>query len=89
MLEAALSSVVMFQLTSSGTPLIYGAALGIINMRNGMFLEGGPETALQLSAMGEMGKYYNLPTTIAGCLTDAKEPGMQSVLENFLLQCLL
>lgn len=31
-----------------------------------------------------MGKRYGLPTTIAGCLTDAKEPGMQAVLEKVL-----
>lgn len=80
----ALSSIVIFQLTSPGTPLIYGAALGIINIRSGIFLEGAPETALQLTAMGEMGKYYNLPTIIAGCLSDAKEPGMQSVMEKLL-----
>jgi trimethylamine--corrinoid protein Co-methyltransferase len=80
----ALSSIVLFQLNNPGTPLIYGAALGVINMRNGIFLEGAPETALQLTAMGEMGKFYNLPTIIAGCLTDAKEPGMQSVLEKLL-----
>jgi trimethylamine---corrinoid protein Co-methyltransferase len=80
----SLSSLVLFQLATPGTPLIYGAALGTINMRSGMFLEGAAETILQLTAMGEMGKYYKMPTIIAGCLTDAKEPGMQSVLEKFM-----
>jgi trimethylamine--corrinoid protein Co-methyltransferase len=80
----ALSAIVLFQLANPETPLIYGAALGSINMRSGIFLEGAPETVLQLTAMAEMGKYYNMPTIIAGCLTDAKEPGMQSVLEKIL-----
>lgn len=79
-----LSSIVLFQLTTPKTPLIYGAALGVINMRSGIFLEGSAETVLQLTAMTEMGKYYNLPTTIAGCLTDAKEPGMQSAMQKLL-----
>lgn len=80
----ALSSIVLFQLVKPGIPLLYGAALGAINLRNGIFLEGAPETALQLCAMGEMGKNYGFPTMIAGCLTDAKEPGMQAVLEKLL-----
>lgn len=80
----ALSSIVLFQLATPGTPLIYGSALGVVNVKSGMFLEGAPETALQMGAMGEMGKFYNLPTTTAGCLTDAKIPGMQSAMEKIL-----
>ena len=83
----ALSSITVFQLMTPGTPLIFGAALGIINMRNGIFLEGAMETALQLSAMGQMGKYYGMPTIIAGCLTDAKELGMQADIEK-VMTCL-
>lgn len=80
----ALSSIVLFQLAAPGTPLIFGSALGAVNVRTGMFLEGAPETVLQMGAMGEMGKFYNLPVTTAGCLTDAKAPGMQSALEKIL-----
>lgn len=80
----ALSSMVIFQLASPGTPLIYGSALGVVNVRSGMFLEGAPETALQMAAMGEMAKYYSFPTITAGCLTDAKTPGMQAVMEKVL-----
>lgn len=78
----ALSCIVIFQAATPGAPLIYGSALGSVNMKNGLFLEGAPETALLLAAMGEMGKYYNLPTIVAGCLTDAKLPGMQTVMEK-------
>lgn len=80
----ALSAIVLFQLTNPGTPLIFGTAQGIIHRKTGLFLEGAPETVLQGIAMTEMGKRYGLPTTIAGCLTDAKEPGMQAVLEKVL-----
>ncbi|HVI42006.1 MAG TPA: trimethylamine methyltransferase family protein [Anaerovoracaceae bacterium] len=80
----ALSSVVIFQLISQGVPIIYGAALGVVNVRSGMFLEGAAETALQMTAMGEMGKYYGFPTMNAGCLTDAKAQGMQAILEKVL-----
>jgi trimethylamine---corrinoid protein Co-methyltransferase len=80
----ALSAIVLFQLTNPGTPLIFGTAQGIIHRKTGLFLEGAPETVLQGVAMTEMGKRYGLPTTIAGCLSDAKEPGMQAVLEKVL-----
>lgn len=80
----ALSAFVAFQLATPGTPMIYGAALGVVNVRSGLFLEGTPETMLQIGAMGEMARYYGLPNTTAGCLSDAKSPGMQSVLEKTL-----
>jgi trimethylamine--corrinoid protein Co-methyltransferase len=35
-------------------------------------------------AMVEMGRFYNLPSTSAGCSTDAKQPGAEAVLEKFL-----
>lgn len=80
----ALSAIVIFQLTSPGVPLLYGAALGVVNVRSGLFLEGAVETAMQMAAMGEIGKYYGFPTMSAGCLTDAKAPGMQAVMEKVL-----
>jgi len=80
----ALSSIVLFQLVSPGVPILYGSALGVVNVRSGMFLEGAAETALQMAAMGEIGKFYGLPTMNAGCLTDAKTPGMQAVMEKVL-----
>jgi trimethylamine---corrinoid protein Co-methyltransferase len=80
----ALSALVIFQAATPGTPLIYGAALGVVHPKSGMFLEGTPETILQIGAMGDMARYYGLPNMSAGCLTDAKSPGMQSVMEKII-----
>ena len=80
----SLSSVVIFQAQSPGTPLIYGAALGTIDRRTGAFLEGAVETAIQLTAMTQMGKYYKLPTIVAGCLTDSHSIGIQAIMEKTL-----
>ncbi len=80
----ALSAIVLFQLANPGTPVIFGSAQGVIHRKTGLFLEGAPETVLQGVAMTQMGKYYGLPTIVAGCLTDAKEPGMQAILEKLL-----
>lgn len=78
----SLSSLVIFQLSNPGTPLIYGAALGRINMMKGTFMEGAAETEIMMAAMVQMGKSYGLPTIAAGCLTDANEPGMQTAMEK-------
>ncbi len=77
-----LSVLVMFELTEPGVPIIYASSLGIANPRNGLFQFGMPETIIQLVAIIEMGKYYDLPTTIAGCATDAKGYGGQAMMEK-------
>lgn len=79
-----LSAFVIFQLAHPGTPLIYGAALGTIDAKRGTFMEGAVETGLMLAAMDQMGKHYGFPRIIAGCLSDANEPGMQAVMEKTL-----
>jgi trimethylamine--corrinoid protein Co-methyltransferase len=80
----ALSSLVLFQMARPGTPLIFGDASGSTEFATGGFLEGSPEMVLQTGARGEMARFYGLPDTQAGCLTDAKEPGPQAVMEKML-----
>ena len=79
-----LSCVAIFQTVTPNTPLIYGAAVGSIDRSTGRFLEGAPETALQLTCMNQMGKYYGFPTIVAGCLTDAADMGFQAALEKLM-----
>jgi trimethylamine--corrinoid protein Co-methyltransferase len=59
-------------------------ALSCTEFSSGGFLEGSPEMVLQTAARGEMARFYGLPNTQAGCLSDAKEPGAQAVLEKML-----
>ncbi len=80
----ALSAVVLFQMAHPGTPLIYGDASGSTEFSSGGFLEGSPEMVLMSGARGEMAKFYGLPSTQAGCLTDAKTPGPQAVMEKLI-----
>jgi trimethylamine--corrinoid protein Co-methyltransferase len=80
----ALSSLVLFQMAHPGTPLIFGDASGSTEFSSGGFLEGSPEMVLMTGARGEMARFYGLPNTQAGCLTDAKEPGPQAVMEKML-----
>lgn len=80
----ALSAVVLFQMAHPGTPLIYGDASGSTEFSTGGFLEGSPEMVLMSAARGEMARFYGLPSTQAGCLTDANAPGPQAVMEKLI-----
>lgn len=80
----ALSSIVVYQLAHPGRPIIYSSATGTMDMRNGAFLGGTPEMGLMSAAMIEMGRYYNLPATSAGCTADARHPGADAVLEKII-----
>lgn len=80
----ALSALALFQMARPGTPIVFGDASGSTNFASGGFLEGSPEMVLQTAARGEMAKFYNLPDTQAGCLTDAKDHGPQAVMEKLV-----
>ena len=78
----SLSALVLFQLASPGTPIIFGHAAGVTNFASGGFVEGAPESNLINGGLGEMARFYGLPNTQAGCLTDAKAPGAQAIMEK-------
>ena len=79
-----LSAFVLFQCEKPGVPIIFGSAAGITNRRSGVLLESAIETTLINGAMHEMAVHYGFPSEVAGCLTDAKGPGMQAVIEKTL-----
>jgi trimethylamine--corrinoid protein Co-methyltransferase len=80
----ALSSIVAYQLAHPGRPLIFSSATGSMDMRNGAFLGGTPEMGLMSAALSEMGRFYGLPATSAGCTADARQPGPDAVLEKLI-----
>ena len=79
-----LSGIVIYQLANPGRPLIYSSATGSVDFRNGAYVAGSPEMGLQSAALTEMGRFYNLPSASAGCTSDAKQPGMEAVLEKLI-----
>ena len=78
----ALSAIVIYQLANPGRPLIHSSATGSVDFRSGAYMGGTPEMGLQSAAMVAMGRYYNLPSTSAGCTSDAKQPGPEAILEK-------
>lgn len=79
-----LSSIVIYQLAHPGRPLIYSNATGSADFRTGGYLGGVPEMGLMSAALVEMGKFYGLPSSSAGCTSDAKQPGPEAVLEKII-----
>jgi trimethylamine--corrinoid protein Co-methyltransferase len=79
-----LSSIVIYELAHPGRPVIHSNATGTMDFRNGAYLGGSPEMGLMAAAMTQMGRFYNLPTSSAGCTSDAKQPGPEAVLEKFI-----
>ena len=80
----ALSSIIVYQLAHPGRPMMYSSATGTIDFRNGAYTAGTPEMGLMSGALAEMGRYYDLPATSAGCTADAHGPGPQALLEKFV-----
>lgn len=79
-----LSAIVVYQLAHPGRPMIFSSATGSMDMRNGAFLGGTPEMGLMSAALVEMGRFYDLPATSAGCTADARQPGPGAVLEKLI-----
>jgi trimethylamine:corrinoid methyltransferase-like protein len=80
----ALSSIVVYQLETAGRPMIYGSATGSVDFRSGAYLAGTPEMGIQSAAFARMGQYYGLPSSAAGCSSDAKEPGAEAILDKLI-----
>jgi len=79
-----LSAIVVYQLAHPGRPMIYSSATGSVDFRSGAYLAGTPEMGLQSAALVSMGRHYGLPSTSAGCSSDAKEPGPEAILDKLI-----
>jgi len=76
-----LSGLVIHQLKNQGAPFIIGIPGGPIDMKTAICLYGGPEVPLVNIAVGELGRFYELPSYgMAGC-TDAWNLDEQSAVE--------
>lgn len=79
-----LFGVILTQLISPGTPVIYGNTSSIIDMRHISFSIGAPELALLVAASAQLSRYYGIPFRGGGSLTDAKTVDVQAGYESML-----
>jgi len=74
----------ILQTAHPGRPVIYGAALGILDMATTLFCVGSPEGALGNVACGQMAKHYDMPSLLSAGGADALAPGIQSAVERMI-----
>jgi trimethylamine--corrinoid protein Co-methyltransferase len=79
-----LAGIVLTQLVSPGTPVIYGTTSTNIDMRSGALAIGSPELAQVTAAHMQLVRFYGLPSRGSGALTDANYPNAQAGLESMM-----
>jgi trimethylamine--corrinoid protein Co-methyltransferase len=79
-----LSGLVMAQLASPGAPVIYGTGGAAFDMKACCRTGGSPEQGLFSAAVGELARYYSMPSVTGGFVSTAKEPGGQACYEKMI-----
>ncbi len=79
-----LAGIVLTQLVSPGTPVVYGTTSTNIDMRTGSLAIGSPEQAQVTAAHVQLVRFYGLPSRGSGALTDANYPNAQAGLESMM-----
>ena len=77
-----LSGITIHQLAQPGSPIVWGGAPSIFDMRKGGTPFGSMETAMIDSSYAQIGKSLGLPTHAYLSATEAKLPDMQAGLES-------
>jgi trimethylamine---corrinoid protein Co-methyltransferase len=78
----ALAGIVLHQLAGPGSPIVWGGAPAIFDMRTGGGAMGGIETAMLNMACAEVGKHLGLPTHGYLVATDSKFVDAQAGAES-------
>jgi len=78
----ALAGIVLHQLAGLGSPIVWGGAPAIFDMRTGGAPMGAVETAMLNMACAEVGKYLGLPTHGYLVATDSKLVDAQAGAES-------
>jgi len=77
-----LSGIVISQFINPGTPVLYGGAPAIFDIRHETAAMSTIETMMLDCAFNEIGKYLNLPTQAYISMSDAKQIDAQAGLET-------
>jgi trimethylamine--corrinoid protein Co-methyltransferase len=79
-----LAGIILAQLVSPGTPVLYGIHTSVFDMRTGNTCYGAPEWGLGWLIVGQLADYYGLPTFGSGGGTDSKCPDAQAGAEALM-----
>src|SRR5512136_1383728 len=78
------SAMALMEMAYPGAPVYYAAAQTAMDLRSGGYTGGGPEDFLFGAATNVLADYYNVPPSMGAFATGAKEPSLQSAVENSL-----
>ncbi len=79
-----LTGIVLTQLVNPGTPVIYGSASSVVDLKTADLALGSPETAKMFNGTAQMARYYGIPSRGGGALTDSLFPDAQAGYESML-----
>ncbi|MFO7814961.1 MAG: trimethylamine methyltransferase family protein [Halanaerobiales bacterium] len=79
-----LTGTVLAHLINSNTPVIYSTASSVTDMKSGNITVGNGQYAKIIAAVAQIADYYNLPSLVAGGVTDAKDTTNQAGFETML-----
>ena len=77
-----LACLAIVNFINPGCPMSFAIWPFISDLRTGSFSGGSGEEALIIAAAVQIGKFYNLPTTVPSCMTDSKIPDAQAGYEK-------
>jgi trimethylamine--corrinoid protein Co-methyltransferase len=77
-----ISGMTIHQLAHPGSPIVWGGAPAIMDMRHGTTPMGAIETAMIDAAYAQVGKFFNFPTHTYLCASDAKVVDYQAGMES-------
>ena len=83
-----LSGIVLTQLASPGSPVLYGAIPSMVDFRTMGFIGGGIEFGLMNAAISQMAHYIQVPNYNSASITDSKIPDIQAGYEKAYSICL-
>jgi len=76
-----LAGLVLHQLVNSGAPFMYGIVAAPLDLKTTIACYGGPEVPLNFCVVGEMGRYYGLPTFGQAGNTDSGTVDLQASID--------
>jgi len=83
-----LSGIVLTQLASPGSPVLYGAIPSMADLRTMAYVGGGIEFALMYAAISQLAQFIGVPNYNSAALTDSKIPDIQAGYEKAFSICL-
>ncbi len=77
-----LACLSLVNIISPGCPMTFAIWPFVSDLRTGAFTGGSGEEALVMACCAQIGRFYDLPTSVAACMTDSKMPDAQAGYEK-------